>query len=153
MGVHDILCKERVDVSDRQIADKKELFEIMAEMFYKTGNISSKEEFINALYEREELGSTYMEKNLVLPHGKSDCVKHAGVAICRFQPMQYDKPDEIAKIAVMLAIPKTTQNNDYLKLLASISMSLLDDDIMYMLMNEKDGEIVAKVMNEKISIN
>ena len=147
-----VLCPQIVDVQDRKFKDKDALFWHMAKMFEDAGYITDSEGFVQALYERERLGSTYMEGNLVLPHGKAKCVVKPGVGICRFQPMQYDKDsEEVAQIAVMLSIPEVTQSNEYLRLLASVSSSLLDENVTDMLMKEKEAEVIVDKMKEKIS--
>ena len=56
-------------------------------MLKQSGCLNDEEAFIAALYEREEIGSTYMGEGIVIPHGKSETVNHAATAICRCSPL------------------------------------------------------------------
>ena len=117
-SLSDVLKIETIDVSDRKITKKDELFDFMTELLKKSGRITSKEKFISALYERERTGSTYMGNGIAVPHGKSSCVISPTAAFCRCSPFVYDdNDDEVVDISLMLAIPEYTEQKEYIKIL------------------------------------
>lgn len=146
-----VLCEENVDLSDKMFESKDELFRYMAKLFEKNGFINDVEKYVDSLYEREAMGTTYMENGLVLPHGRSESVTKAGVAICRFKPMKYDEgSDKKADIAITLAIPKSIESNQYIKMLASVSCSLLEKKVMDLIKYGNDPKEIVTAMREVV---
>lgn len=145
--IEEILSQETMDISDSQMKNKTQLFRFMASMFWEAGKIYDQECFLTSLFEREDTGSTYMGNGLVVPHGKSETVRTPSIALCRFRPFVYneDQEDEIAEIALMLAIPSSTDHDVYLGMLADITRLFLDDEFLEFLKKETDK---TKVLEE-----
>lgn len=151
MDLQSVFSTEVIDTTERNFRGKDELFRHMARLFEKSGFVTSGAEYVKALYERERMGSTYMGGGMVVPHGKAPCVKRAGVGICHFTPMKYEgEEEELADLAVMLAIPDRTDQKEYLRLLAKVSCSLLDTELLDTLRCEKDPQIIADRLSKKI---
>lgn len=147
----DVMTIDMVDVSERDLHDKDGLFCHVAQMFFDAGYVTDVKGYIDALYEREKQGTTYMETNLVMPHGKADAVVKAGVAICRFQPMPYDEgTDQVAKVAVALAIPGTASGTEYIHMLAKVACLLLDEKVHDLLFTSDSAEEITQCMVEKL---
>ena len=145
-NITDILSLETIDINDIHIKDKDHLFKTMAKMLYKCNCIKNEEAFIEALYKREQSGSTYMGNGLAIPHGKSETVVKPSIAFLRFKPFIYDKKEnEEAKIALMLAIPASTEQSEYISMLANITRLFLDEEFLENLKTEKNKNII---MNE-----
>ena len=141
--INEILCTDTIDVSDVEILNKDNLFKKMADMFQKANCVKDSKEFVKALSEREKSGSTYMGNGLAVPHGKSATVIKPSIAFCRFKPFVYDKDDgEDAQIALMLAIPESTEQKDYISMLANITRLFLDEDFLNTLKTEKNKNII-----------
>ena len=122
----------------------------MAGMFYDAGCIKNEIAFIEALYKREKSGSTYMGNGLAVPHGKSDTVVKPSIAFIRFKPFIYDKEDnEEAEIALMLAIPSSTEQKEYIGMLANITRLFLDEEFLVKLKTEKDKNIILNEFKDR----
>ena len=63
--------------------NKKEIIEEMAGMFDRAGVLSSRQMFIQAVYERESEGPTGIGSQVAIPHGKSDAVIKTAMAVGR----------------------------------------------------------------------
>ena len=148
--INEILCLETIDISDKEISNKDNLFNTMSDMFLKAEKIKDKTSFIEALYEREKTGSTYIGNGLAIPHGKSETVQRASIAFCRFKPFLYDNnKEEMAQIALMLAIPKSTEQKEYISMLANITRLFLDEDFLEKLKTEKDKNIIMQEFEKR----
>ena len=87
MEMIDVLSKGTIDLTLPSFNSNDELFLHLTSMLKQSGYLNDEEAFIAALYEREEIGSTYMGEGVVIPHGKSETVNHAATAICRCSPL------------------------------------------------------------------
>ena len=58
--VADVITPQMISLDEFTPSSKSDLFDHMSSMFLKAHVINSKNEFIQALYEREALGPTYM---------------------------------------------------------------------------------------------
>ena len=70
-------------ILDKKVTCKDEAFKLLASKFFDEGVISSKKEFIKAVYTREKESPTGLENGIAIPHGKSSTVKKAQFAILR----------------------------------------------------------------------
>ncbi len=59
----------------------------LATLLYKENYLSKLDDFIASVYEREAEGITGMGNNVAIPHGKSDSVMRAGIAIGKTNKM------------------------------------------------------------------
>jgi len=122
-----------ISLSMEPFSSKDELFQHMAEKMKSAGRIESENEFIKALNEREDTGSTYMGNMIAIPHGKSSTVKQATIGFCQMRtPMIYASNDEEGpvKIVFMLAVPTITSSNDYLQILATLARLLVYEEFV-----------------------
>lgn len=79
---------ENQTIFDRNVIDlnmkastKDEVIRELATLLYKENYLSKLDDFIASVYEREAEGITGMGNNVAIPHGKSDSVMRAGIAI------------------------------------------------------------------------
>lgn len=154
INLRKVLSPNVIDPKIHHFANKDELFHHMSNLFYKAGFVNDADGFVNALYQREEEGSTYMGNGLVIPHGRSEFVDKAGIGICRFNPMKYEgEAEELANYAVVLAIPKKVSSNEYMRILAKVACSLLDENVVDTVKNEPNVLKIIDVLSKKISEN
>ena len=152
MNLSNVLNKDLIDVEINDVFDKESLFKKMSKMLFSAGKITSVDEFLNALHERESTGSTYMGMGLAVPHGKSKCVKTAAVAIARFTPFIYeDDSDEKAQVAVMLAIPEGVEQREYIKMLADTASLLADEEFYNVLLTENNTDRIIEAFEKGIN--
>ena len=137
---------ENIDVTNRAFSSKGEAFLHMAAMLERSGSVLNSDAFLEALYHRETLGSTYMGECLAVPHGKSEVVERVSAALCRCEPFGYESCGETGKVSmiIMLAIPLTTERTEYLRTLSNLSRILMRQDFRNVIQNSADPvEIIA----------
>lgn len=130
---------------DTQFASRDDTFRDVASKLYNAGRITDINKFIEGIYEREKLFSTYMENNIAIPHCKIKEVKEATVIIIRnSKPLVWGEEEETVSIIILLAIPDENTNNVHLRILASIAQALLDNEFVNVIKNANDAEDIMK---------
>lgn len=141
---------ERTILLDIDASNKHEVFEIMSDNLYKLKRISSKEKFIECLYERESQGETGVELGLAIPHGKSKTVIVNTLSMCRLnKPIQWETLDDsLVNIIVMFAISEGENANDeHLDLLAKVAGNLSDIEILdFLKISNNKSDIIKKLL-------
>lgn len=126
------LTNENMIILGSGYSKKDDVIEELVKVLYDNGKITSEEEFLKAIYEREELSETGIESGLAIPHGKSDCVKEASFAIMTTSGIVTDwesmDPDNEVNHIIMLAIPKAQGGSTHLDLLATLMEKMSDED-------------------------
>ncbi|CCG57780.1 PTS system, fructose specific enzyme II, A component [Brachyspira pilosicoli WesB] len=141
---NNVISEESI-LLDIEASSKDEVFDIMSNNLYKLNRISSKEEFIKSLYEREALGETGVEMGLAIPHGKSKFVLINSLSVARLNnPIEWETLDDcLVSIVVMFAVYDGQNTNDeHLDLLAKVAGNLVEEDTIEFL----------KTSNDKIAI-
>lgn len=142
--IKDILLTEATEFH-MNVEDKDDLFRKMSKKLFDYKRITDIDQFLNALYKREQEGVTGMVNGLAIPHGLSKCVNTPTVLFCRLdKPIEYESMDgeKIDKI-FMLAIPENS-SNDHLKILATLSRKLMNQEFVSKLNTIED---TAELLN------
>jgi fructose-specific phosphotransferase system IIA component len=152
MDFLNVLTKDLIDLSPPVFKDKDELFQHMTRMLKESDKIESEEEFLKALYKREESGSTYVGNGIAIPHGITETVKSASAAFCRCTPFEYQSQDdcELVRLVLVLAVPKVTESKDYIRMLSKLSRLLLVDRFLDVLITSVDEDEIFRVFREEI---
>ncbi len=109
---------------------KKEVIEELTDLLIAQNRVEDKNVFLRDVYEREELGSTGFENGIAIPHGKSAAVTKTSIAVARVKsPIEWDSLDEEpVDLIFLFAVASEDQSDNHVKLLATVSMVLCDDD-------------------------
>ena len=156
MRFEEVMRPENIDVSGKAFSSKGEAFSHMAAMLERSGAVLNSDAFLEALYHRETLGSTYMGECLAVPHGKSDAVERVSAALCRCGPFEYESCGESGEVSllIMLAIPVSTEETEYLRTLSNLSRILMRRDFRSVIQNSGDpAEIIAAGNSALDSLN
>ena len=89
--------------------------------------------FIEAVYEREAEGITGMGNNVAIPHGKSESVKRAVIAIGKTDNMiRWESYDgEPVNFFFLFAVPNDVSGAKlHLQLLSKVAAKLSDDELL-----------------------
>jgi mannitol/fructose-specific phosphotransferase system IIA component (Ntr-type) len=126
--ISEVIGPEMVDLNARHISDKDALFRHMIPLLQRGGAVDSQDKFLEAIYERESLGPTYMGDFIAIPHGKSPTVRKTGIAFCRcndgfFYETAGDGGE--VKLAFMLAVPEKISGDEYMGILARLARLLV----------------------------
>ena len=117
-------------ILDSQSTTKNAVIEELAILLVKNQCVDDKNIFLHDVYEREALASTGFEYGIAIPHGKSEAVRTTNIAVARLQtPIEWDSlDDEPVDLVFLFAVAKSDESDNHIKLLASISMLLCEED-------------------------
>ncbi|TYR81356.1 PTS mannose transporter subunit IIABC [Priestia megaterium] len=106
--------------------------DVIDEMIQKLNDadvLTSKEEFRQAIMNREKESTTGIGMNIAIPHGKSSAVKKPAVVFgIKRDGVDWASLDGTdAKLIFMIAVPKESEGNEHLKILQMLSRKLMDD--------------------------
>lgn len=130
---------------------KEEVIEELTDLLIQDGAVTNKEDFIRDVWLREELGSTGFENHIAIPHGKSSGVSRTALAI---GPTQHAIPWETmdgsdVRCVILFAVCLVDQNATHIRLLAQVSGSLADEDIIAKLLVESDPHKIIALFNSE----
>ncbi len=127
--------------------DKKEAIKFAGEQLVKLGNVEP--EYIEGMFAREELVSTYLGESIAVPHGTIEAKKHVlktGIVFCQYPDgIQWgDDEDDIAKMVIGIA----AQGDEHNMVLMAITNSLDDDERVARLQTTTDPKDVLAILNQ-----
>ncbi|MFQ1138469.1 PTS sugar transporter subunit IIA [Klebsiella pneumoniae] len=130
---------------------KEEVIEELTDLLIQDGAVTNKEDFIRDVWLREELGSTGFENHIAIPHGKSSGVSRTALAIGRTQhaiPWETMDGSDL-RCVILFAVCLVDQNATHIRLLAQVSGSLADEDIIAKLLVESDPHKIIALFNSE----
>jgi PTS system fructose-specific IIC component len=133
----DLTGTTRDDVIDELIAK-----------FDAQGILSSKQDFKQAILNREGESSTGLGMNIAIPHGKSNTVKRPAVAFgIKHNGVDWKSLDGTdAKLIFMIAVPEYAAGDAHLKILQMLSRKLMDDQFREQLLKTASKENAYKLL-------
>ncbi|WP_225759121.1 PTS sugar transporter subunit IIA [Leclercia sp. Marseille-Q4284] len=128
---------------------KEEAIEELTDLLVRDGSVINKDDFLKDVWLREEQGSTGFENHIAIPHGKSSGVVRTALAIGR---TQYEIPWETmdgsdVRCIILFAVCLVDQNATHIRLLAQVSGSLADEEIIEQLLQENDPQKIIDLLN------
>lgn len=128
---------------------KEEAIEELTDLLVRDGSVINKDDFLKDVWLREEQGSTGFENHIAIPHGKSSGVVRTALAIGR---TQYEIPWETmdgsdVRCIILFAVCLVDQNANHIRLLAQVSGSLADEEIIEQLLQENDPQKIIDLLN------
>lgn len=125
MNVLEILSEDLIDM-DLAASNKDEAIRLLSEKLYKKGNIANLDKFIEAVYEREAIGETGMGSQIAIPHGLSNQVIKASVAIGKVNtPLEWESlDDEPVRMVFLIAASTDELEKTHLQMLAQLASIL-----------------------------
>lgn len=130
---------------------KEEVIEELTDLLIQDGAVTNKEDFIRDVWLREELGSTGFENHITIPHGKSSGVSRTALAIGRTQhaiPWETMDGSDV-RCVILFAVCLVDQNATHIRLLAQVSGSLANEDIIAKLLVESDPHKIIALFNSE----
>lgn len=124
---------------------KQEAIRYLVNQLGDAGKLTNKEDFLQAVIDREKLSPTGFEGGLAIPHGKSASVKEAGFAIATLRTPLTDwesiDPNNKVQLVILLAIPESEAGSTHLSLLSEFVTRLSNESY-------KNGLLQAKTNTE-----
>ena len=151
MQVMDFLSKKAI-VTDLKSTKKKDVIKELVDVLINSGEIEKRcrNKLIDALLNRESLGSTAIGQGIAIPHAKSDCVNNLLAAFgLSKKGVDFDSLDgELAHIFFLLVAPQDSAG-PHLKALARISRLLKDKYFRDTLRSCADDKDVIKIISQE----
>lgn len=132
-----VLCEENIVLGLKSVS-KEEAIVMTGQKLFENGYV--KEEYIEAMLEREKIMTTYMGMGVAIPHGLNEAKKEilsSGIVILQF-PEGIDFDGEKAYLMIGIA----GVGNEHLEILSNIAI-VLDDELTERL---KDSNSKAELL-------
>jgi len=147
----DFLSRKAI-TTDLKSTKKEDIIKELVDSLVNAGDIEKKcrNKLIDALMNRESLGSTAIGQGIAIPHAKSDCVDKlvAAFGISK-KGVDFDSLDgELAYIFFLLVAPQDSAG-PHLKALARISRLLKDKYFRDGLRDAGDEKSIIKIISEE----
>ncbi|WP_407333473.1 PTS mannitol transporter subunit IICBA [Enterovibrio sp. 27052020O] len=105
-------------------------------------------EYVDAMFAREKLVSTYLGESIAVPHGTieaKDKVKKTGIVICQYPAgVRFtDDEDDVAKLVIGIA----AKNDEHIQVITAITNALDDPDAIERLSSTTDVNEVLEILS------
>ncbi|MBN6074994.1 PTS mannitol transporter subunit IICBA [Aggregatibacter actinomycetemcomitans] len=125
--------------------NKEDAIRFAGEQLVKAGFVEPS--YVDAMFEREKLVSTYLGEGVAVPHGTieaKDAVLKTGIVVCQYpEGVRFtDEEDGIAKLVVGIA----AKNNEHIQVVSAITNALDSDEAIELLTTTNDVEKVLALL-------
>ena len=146
MKIVDILRLDSI-VCDAEAGSKKQLLELLAELAAEKTGLDERL-VLDALIERERLGTTGIGRGVALPHTRLTTLRRIFCAFVRTKPVDFEAVDDKPVDLVFLLLVPEEAGADHLKALARLSRLLRDESVATALRQAKDPNSVYRLIEE-----
>jgi PTS system fructose-specific IIA component len=134
---------------------KQETIEKLTDLLLEDHRISSRDDFLASVFERERTEPTDMGIGVAIPHGKTDAVIKASVAIGKMRsPIPWteeeEAQDEPIYAVFLMASPDQADGYTHLEVISKIASLLIDDDFIEILKTTRDENLLLETMQTMI---
>ncbi|MCD7894934.1 MAG: fructose PTS transporter subunit IIA [Erysipelotrichaceae bacterium] len=130
--------------------NKEEVFNELVDLLYRNERITSREEFLKALYDREAEGVTGIGNGIAIPHGLSDCVEKPTIVYGFHEKgIDYESMDDIpVQMFFMIAVPNNS-SKEHLSLISKLATKLIHEDFIRELKEVKTKKRILTIISRK----
>lgn len=128
----------------------------LAEMLDQQGKLHNKDEYLQAVFDRETQGPTALGEGLAVPHGKTDAVKEAAFAIATLNEdlkWQGIDDEEDVNLIFLIAIPNAEAGSTHMHLLTELTTTLVDDEVREAVLNATNVEQIFELLDNQAKQN
>lgn len=140
-GENDVLRPENILVGLAS-ESKEAAIRRAGELLVRGGYVE--EPYVDAMLRREQFATTYLGMGIAIPHGTSDAkerVLRSGIVVLQY-PEGVDFGDEKAHLVIGIA----GVGDEHLDILARLSASLEDDDLLQRLLSTHDPKVIYNAL-------
>jgi PTS system fructose-specific IIA component len=143
-----IISEELIQL-DLDATSQEDALRALAEVAAKNGKVNNKENYIKAVLKREEEYSTAVGFGVAIPHGKTDAVNEPFVMFARVAEMDWKALDgNPIDLIFLIGVPTGDASTTHLKILASISRKLMQEEFRNSLRSAKSPAEIITVLKE-----
>lgn len=148
MKITDLLSVGAVDLNVTA-SSKEELLKKAVELMVRQGNITDKEQYLKAVFAREEEGTTGVGDGIAIPHGRCEGVSQPGlVAMVIPKGVDYDALDDEPVDLLFLIAANPKSGSAHIDILSKLSGMLMNDEFTAALKSAKSPQEFLKVIDD-----
>lgn len=128
-----------------EATDKFDAIRFAGEQLVKAGFVQPS--YVDAMFEREKLVSTYLGEGVAVPHGTieaKDAVLKTGVVVCQYPAgVRFTEDDDgVAKLVIGIA----ARNNEHIQVVSAITNALDSEEAIELLTSTNDVNKVLELL-------
>jgi fructose-specific phosphotransferase system IIA component len=137
-------------IGDLKASNKNEALEELTDAVVAGSQIKDKNTVLEMLRNREQLGSTALEKGIAFPHGRSLAVKDLTILVARsMKGVSFDSEDgKPTHLFFLLLAPPQDTGNYYLQALGKIAELVRTDSVCDAMMEVADFDALTTLLLE-----
>lgn len=145
--ITDYMSKDLISL-DLKGTNKTEVLKELNELLIKSGKINNKEKCLDALVNREKLGSTGIGKGVAIPHAKTEYADDLTIAFgISKNGVNFNAVDE-EKVNIFFVFASPMKKSKiYLKILARISRLIRNEEFRKKLLSAKDIQEILNLID------
>jgi PTS system nitrogen regulatory IIA component len=144
----DIISSENVILNLPSCSSKRQVLRELAARGATAAGVPE-QTVLDALTERERLGTTGIGHGIAIPHARLDGLDHlVGMFVRLDQPVDFEALDEQPSDLIFLLLAPSAAEADSLKALARISRILRDAGLRQRLRQEADPRTVYRILTQ-----
>lgn len=140
------IIDETLIMLDIDLRSKNDVIEAIADTLDSCGRLNDRKQFIRDVLAREEVVSTYIGDQIVIPHARSVSVRTASLVYVRLKEPVAWNVSEQAKYIFNIAVPEKNDENDHLKILSSVARRLMDESKRPVFFQSKSREKIVSAL-------
>jgi PTS system fructose-specific IIA component len=149
-----MLVDKSLIILELDAKSKEEAISKLAHIAERAGKVTSSDEYMKSVLQREKSCTTGIGNGIAIPHGKSKAVKEAMIAFAKCRDgIEWDSLDGgQVNIIFLLGVPEQNVDNMHLKILSQLSRKLMNEDFVALLKSAKsEDEVFAALSDIKVS--
>jgi len=151
MKITDILKKEYI-IDSLVSVDKASTLEELSSFLKSKGLVFVKENLLNALMERERLGSTGIGENVAIPHAKVSEIDQIVTIFARsIKGVEFDSLDKKPVHFIYLVLAPEKSSGQHLKVLARVSRLLKNKSLREAIMSATEANQIYSIIADEDS--
>lgn len=144
----EMITKDRI--VDLKGKTKQDVLQELVDVISTAPEVTDKNDFFISIMKREKIMSTGIGIGLAVPHVKIDSVKDFIMAIGRKKEgIEFDSLDGKPVYLVIMIGANTEQRDDYLKVLAKISLLLKSPEFREKMTNAGNADEIMELLKDK----
>lgn len=149
MQITDLLKRDSI-LLNAAPANKADAINTLGDLMDKSGNLSNKDEYLKAVFAREESGSTGLGEGIATPHAKSSGVREAGLAAMVVpNGVDFDALDgQPSRLFFMIAAPEGAADT-HVEVLSQLATMIIDPDFKEALISAPTVERFLDLIDAK----
>lgn len=149
MQITDLLKRDSI-LLNAAPANKADAINTLGDLMDKSGNLSNKDEYLKAVFAREESGSTGLGEGIATPHAKSSGVREAGLAAMVVpNGVDFDALDgQPSRLFFMIAAPEGAADT-HVEVLSQLATMIIDPDLKEALISAPTAERFLALIDAK----